>query len=134
MSDRAAPRTLALLPERFAVCRFEPDAPLPAWVFHESATVWSVTRTPRELSVVCPEDDLPPSVEKAERGWRAFEIEGPIPFGVTGVISGLTTPLAAAGIPVFVLSTYDTDLLFVQETFLDRTGAALARDWNITNG
>lgn len=131
MTVRSEPRTLTLLPERFAVCRFAPDAPLPAWVFHESATVWSLTRTPRELSLVCPEDDLPPSVETAERGWRAFEIEGPIPFGVTGVISGLTSPLAAAGIPVFVLSTYDTDLLLVQETALDRTGAALARDWII---
>lgn len=134
MSDRAAPRTLALLPERFAVCRFEPDAPLPAWVFHESATVWSVTRTPRELSVVCPEDDLPPSVEKAERGWRAFEIEGPIPFGVTGVISGLTTPLAAAGIPVFVLSTYDTDLVLVQEALLDRAVTVLSRERDVTKG
>ncbi len=119
MSGPAAPRTLALLPERFAVCRFDPDAPLPAWVFHESATVWSLTRTPRELSVVCPEDDLPPSVEKAERGWRAFEIEGPIPFGETGVIAGLTAPLAAAGIGVFVISTYDTDLLLVQERQLE---------------
>ena len=134
MTVRSEPRTLTLLPERFAVCRFAPDAPLPAWVFHESATVWSLTRTPRELSLVCPEDDLPPSVETAERGWRAFEIEGPIHFGVTGVISGLTSPLAAAGIPVFVLSTYDTDLLLVQETALDRTGAALARDWIIRRG
>ena len=68
MSGPAAPRKLALLPERLAVCRFSPDAPLPVWVFHESATIWSLTRTPRELSVVCPEDDLPPSVVKAVRG------------------------------------------------------------------
>lgn len=128
MSERATPRRLALLPERFAVCRFAPDAPLPAWVFHESATVWSLTRTPRELSVVCPEDDLPPSVENAERGWRAFEVEGPIPFGVTGVISGLTAPLAAAGIPVFVLSTYDTDLLLVRESQLEGAIDALGRE------
>lgn len=134
MNGPAAPRKLALLPDRFAVCRFAPDAPLPAWVFHESATVWSLTRTPRELSVVCPQDDLPPSVETAERGWRALEVEGPIPFGETGVISGLTAPLAAAGIPVFVISTYDTDLLLVQETFLDRAVALLARNGNLTNG
>lgn len=119
MSGPAAPRKLALLPERLAVCRFSPDAPLPVWVFHESATVWSLTRTPRELSVVCPEDDLPPSVEVAERGWRAFEVEGPIPFGETGVIAALTAPLAAAGIPVFVLSTFDTDLVLVRETHLE---------------
>lgn len=119
-------RPLVLLPERFAICRFAPDAPLPAWVFHADATVWSITRTPRELSVVCPEDDLPPSVERAECGWRAFEVEGPIPFDETGVIATLTAPLAAAGVPVFVVSTHDTDLLLVREADLARAAAALA--------
>lgn len=119
-------RPLTLHPERFAICRFAPDAPLPAWVLHAAATVWSITRTPRELSVVCPEDDLPPSVERAERGWRAFEVEGPIPFDETGVIASLSAPLATAGVPVFVVSTHDTDLLFVRERDLDRARAALA--------
>ena len=108
-------RALTLLPGRFAVCRFEPDAPLPSWVFHESAHLWCVMRTPDELSVTCPEDDLPPSVERAERGWRAFRVEGPIPFGEVGVVAGVTAPLAAAGVPVFVLSTYDTDYVLVKE-------------------
>ena len=102
-------------PWRLAVCRFAPDAPLPAWVLHASAEFWSITRTPRELSVVCSEDDLPPSVaENVERDWRAFEVVGPLPFGLTGVVSGLTAPLAAAGIPVFVVSTYDTDYVLVK--------------------
>lgn len=119
----SAPRALALLPERFAVCRFAADDPLPAWVFHAGATYWSLTRTPRELSLVCPEDDLPPAVERAERSWRAFEVAGPVPFDETGVLAGLTAPLAAAGIPVFALSTFDTDLLLVRERDL---GGALA--------
>ena len=49
------PRVLALHPERFAVCRFAPDDPLPAWVFHAGATTWSLTRTPRELSLYATE-------------------------------------------------------------------------------
>lgn len=122
----SAPRALALLPERFAVCRFAPDDPLPAWVFHAGATTWSLTRTPRELSLVCPEDDLPPSVERAERGWRAFEVEGPVPFDETGVLAGLAAPLAAGGIPVFAISTYDTDLLLVRERDLERAVETLA--------
>ena len=102
-------------PWRLAICRFAPDTPLPVWVLHASAEFWSITRTPHELSVVCSEDDLPPSVDdKVERDWRAFEVVGPLPFELTGVVSGLTSPLAAAGIPVFVLSTYDTDYLLVK--------------------
>jgi len=118
-------RALTLLPERFAVCRFESDAPLPAWVFHGGATTWSLTRTPEELSLVCPEDDLPPSVEQAERAWCALVVDGPVPFDETGVLAGMTAPLAAAGIGVFVISTYDTDLLLVRERNLERARAAL---------
>lgn len=123
-----APRLrLRETPWRLAICRFAPDDPLPAWVLHEGATFWSITRTPSELSVVCPEEDLPPSVaDRVERDWRAFEVVGPLPFGLTGVVSGLTSPLAAAGIPVFVLSTYDTDLVLVKAPDLARAREVLA--------
>ncbi len=116
---------LTLLPQRLAVCRFEPHAPLPAWVFHDAAGFWCVMRTARELSVVCPEDDLPPSVEQVEKPWRAFELEGPVPFTTTGVIASLTVPLAAAGVPVFVLSTFDTDYLLVKESWLAKASDVL---------
>ena len=123
----SAPRRLTLLPQRFAICRLPADSPLPVWIFHGGASVWSLTRTPHELSLVCPEDDLPPSVDTdVQRSWRAFALEGPIPFGVTGVIASLTAPLAAAGVPVFVLSTYDTDLLLVSERDVERAKETLA--------
>ena len=120
-------RTLRVTPWQLAVCRFASDSPLPSWVLHAEADFWSITRTPRELSVVCAEDDLPPSVdEHVERGWRAFELVGPVPFTTTGVISGLTRPLAEAGIGVFVISTYDTDYLLVKAESLDRARDLLA--------
>lgn len=130
----STPRVLTLLLQRFAVCRFAPDAALPVWVFHEHATLWSLTRTPHELSLVCPEEDLPPSIETVERDWRAFALEGPIPFGTTGVIASLTGPLAQAEVPVFVLSTYDTDLLLVQQPHLARARAVLAERFELREG
>jgi hypothetical protein len=119
-------------PWRLAICRFSPDDALPAWVLHDGATFWSITRTPSELSVVCPEEDLPPSVtEKVERDWRAFEVQGPLPFGLTGVVSGLTSPLAAAGIPVFVLSTFDTDYVLVKAPDCARARDVLAKSFEM---
>ena len=122
-----APRVLRLLPDRLAISRFAPDAPVPAWVFHAESRFYSVTRTADELSIVTAEDDLPPAAwDAARRGWRALQLEGPIPFELAGVIAGLTAPLAAAGVPVFVLSTWDTDLVLVEEARLGAARAALA--------
>lgn len=122
-----ANRAVRLLRDRFAVCRFPPDGPLPAWLFHAEAHVFSLTRTPDELSVVCPEDDLPPSIEHCERGWRMLLLQGPIPFEEVGVLAGLLTPLAAAKVPVFAISTFDTDALMVKEQDLERALEALGR-------
>ena len=125
---------LRLTPWVLAVCRFPADAPLPVWVLHAEAAFWSLTRTPDELSVVCAEDDLPPSVDShVERGWRAFQVEGPLPFTLTGVIAGLTAPLAEAGVPVFVISTYDSDVLLVKTVDLDRAREVLSRTCTLTS-
>jgi hypothetical protein len=110
---------MRVLPGRLAVCRLDADAPPPAWVFHAEARFFSVMRTPDETSVVCSEDDVPPSVARVDKGWQALKVDGPLPLTMTGVTAKLTTPLAAAGIPVFALSTYDTDYLLVKAEHLE---------------
>lgn len=107
---------IAILPHRLAVCRLAPDAPLPSWM---AGPFTSVTRTDEELSIVCDDDAVPADV-RAERGWRAVRVLGPIPFEVTGVAAALVSPLAAAGISVFLLATFDTDYLLLQEAVFAR--------------
>ena len=81
-------------------------------------------RTPDELSVVCAADAVPAGV-RAERGWKALAVDGPLAFELTGILAGLTGVLARAGVPLFALSTHDTDLLLVREADLERAVAAL---------
>ena len=73
-----------------------------------------------------------PSEVAAERDWRAFEVEGPLDFALTGVLAGLATPLAEAGIGIFVLSTYDTDYLLVRAADLQQAQAVLSRRCDLT--
>jgi hypothetical protein len=113
---------LTLLPGRLAVCRLDAASPVPSW---PSGPLVSVTRTAEELSVVCAEEAVPAGT-KAEVGWKAFKLEGPVPFSTVGVISSMTAPLATQGISVFVLSTFDTDYLLVKETVLARATKTLA--------
>ena len=102
---------LTLLWPRMAVCRLHRQAPVPDWGM--AGDFWSVTRTADELSVVCAERSVPDGVV-AEIGWRALKIEGPLDFGMVGVLAGLTTALAEAEISIFAVSTYDTDYLLVK--------------------
>ena len=115
---------LELLSGTYAVCRLEADAPPPAWAL--SGRFVSLTRTDAELSVVCPEEGVPPDV-RAEAGWRCLRVKGPLGFGLTGILASLAAPLASSGVSIFVVSTYDTDYLMVQQRDLDRGVDALRR-------
>jgi len=112
---------LELLDGTLAVCRLDAGAPVPAWA---AGPFVSVTRTDAELSVVCSAEGVPAGV-RAEGGWRALRVRGPLGFGMTGVLASLASPLAGRGVSIFVVSTYDTDYLLVQERDLERARHAL---------
>lgn len=109
---------LSVLPQTFAICRMEKKAPIPEWALRGSQFS-SITASSEEISVVCDESVVPADV-KAVKGWKAFKVEGQLDLSMTGVVASLTGPLAAAGISVFTLSTYDTDYLLVKvESYLE---------------
>lgn len=114
--------TLSLLDGRFAVCRLAPGDEIPAWAVSGAFT--SITRTRDELSVVCAEGAVPEGI-RCEGGWRVFQIEGPLDFGMTGILASVAVPLAEAGVSVFALSTFDTDYVMVREESVERSFAAL---------
>ncbi len=114
--------TLALLSDSFAVCRLRADENIPSWSL--SGGFCSLTRTPEELSIVCSQELVPAGVQ-AVRGWRSLKVEGKLDFTLVGILSSLTSSLAHVGIAVFVISTYDTDYIFMKESDLDRAVATL---------
>ena len=114
---------LELLPGRLAVARLDEDAGPPAWAFAAPGLA-AVVRRRGEVSVVCAEASVPAGAQ-AERGWRALEVAGPLEFALAGVLAGLAVPLAEAGVSIFALATYDTDVLLVREAQLDAAIAAL---------
>ena len=117
--------SLKILPDRMAVCRFEPTAPLPDWI--GGSGFYSITRTEAELTIVCPETRLAPGTTR-ETGWRCFKVLGPLDFSEIGIIFSLTRPLAESGVSVFVISTFDTDYFMVKEKDLSTTIDALTAE------
>ena len=122
---------LFTLDELYAIVRLHPDAELPDWV--RGGHFWSMTRSDSELSVVCRQDDVPAEAS-AERGWCALEVAGPLDFSLTGVVASLCSPLADAEVPIFVLSTFETDYLLVRERDLRRSVEALTAAGHTVDG
>lgn len=114
---------LELWPTRLAICRLGSDDAVPAWALAGEGLA-SVTRTPDELSVVVAASCVPAGI-RSEVGWRALAVVGPLAFEMTGVLASLAGPLATADVPVFVLSTFDTDWLLLREEHLAAGVAAL---------
>lgn len=102
--------TFQSLPGRYAICRLPADSAAPDWSGGEIFS--SVTRTPDELSIVVLQDAVPPGVP-ADRNWAAFRIVGPLSLDETGIASSVTSLVAELKVPVFVVSTYDTDYFLV---------------------
>jgi uncharacterized protein len=113
---------LRTLPDSYAVVRLHPGADLPEWV--DKGPFRSVTRTDNEVSVVCRDHDVPDG-ESVDRGWTVLEAMGPLDFSLSGIIASLIQPLADAELPIFVISTFESDYVLIRSADLARAADAL---------
>ncbi len=107
--------SLEILAAEFAVVQLEPDAEIPSWAL--AGDLFSLTRTPDELSIVC-RQALLPAGHSGQRGFRALKVQGPLEFTEVGILDSLARPLAVAGLSIFVISTHATDYLLIAESSL----------------
>ena len=117
--------------------RLPPSHPIPEWILSAASSAasshfLSITKTNDELSLVCPESIVPTTdaattsdLPLIEKGWVSFKVQGPLDFAWTGILAGLAQPLAAQGISIFAISTYDTDYILVKHDVMDQTAKVL---------
>ena len=85
-----------------------------------------IGKTDEEISVVCRTGNLPRDVSAREDGWRCFRIRGILDFSLTGILSDISGALAGRGIPVFAVSTFNTDYILVKKENFHRALTVLA--------
>ena len=111
---------LQVIEGKFSVCKVENlravNFNVP-WLF--------VGKTDAEISVVCLTADVPHATLAREDGWRALRVAEPMNFGLTGVLAGISTVLAQAGISIFAVSTFDTDYILIKGENLGLAQSAL---------
>jgi hypothetical protein len=73
-----------------------------------------IGKTEDENSLVCLTRDVPQNVIERDDGWKVFRIQEILDFSLIGILSRLSGILAKESISVFVVSTFNTDYIFVK--------------------
>jgi hypothetical protein len=94
----------------FSVCKVK-DYSLVNW----DAEYSFIGKTNEEKSLVCITDDVPPNAIQRDDGWRAFYLQGVLDFSLTGILAGIAKILAENKIPIFAVSTFNTDYILVKK-------------------
>ncbi|ORY95062.1 ACT domain-domain-containing protein [Syncephalastrum racemosum] len=123
---------LKILPDEFLLQQFPRSHTVSAeWL--NSVSWYTISKTAHELSVLSPAQDKPlPDCTKAEPGWRCFQVDAQMDFGLVGILASIVDPLRDNKIPVFVVSTFDTDYVFVKQDTLERAIGVLSAEQGIT--
>lgn len=114
---------LKKLSEAFAICKLSSPEAMPV---KEPFTFLSVTD--EEYSLVCPENRVPENILECSCGWRAFRIEGVLDFSLIGILSAISAILAENKIGIFVVSTFNTDYIFIKEHSFERALSLLSEN------
>jgi hypothetical protein len=113
---------LAWIEGEYAICRLPPHDRLGSI---PGGRFVSMTRTSDELSVVCVREEVPDGA-RVEGAFALFRVRGSLELSMTGVLASIATPLAAAGVSIFSVATFDTDYVLVPERDRERAASALA--------
>ena len=74
-----------------------------------------IGKTDNEQSLVCVTSEVPSNTIKRDDGWKAFCVQGILDFSLIGVLAKISAVLAEHDIPIFAVSTYNTDYVLVKE-------------------
>jgi uncharacterized protein len=106
----------------FAICRLAPGLAVPDWAMR--GTFFSITSSPDELSIVCPQEQVPSELSH-DLDWACLRLQGPFPFSETGILTSFVQPLSERAIPLFAISTFDTDYVLVKQGWVEKAVTAL---------
>ncbi len=114
--------SLTVLTGEFSIHKLHPSTKIPDTI--QKSKFYQICRTDEELSIVC-ETHISIRSEHEDKGWACIKVDGPLDFGLTGILAGISKVLAESNISIFAISTYDTDYILVKHQSLDNSIKAL---------
>jgi hypothetical protein len=114
--------TLQVLENIYCIYRFDIGSELPPWIYQSE--FYSVTKTNDEISVVTLQKRFNEKI-KCSKNWKILKVEGPLDFSLVGIIADISRILKEVNIPIFTISTFDTDYILLGKADLDKGVNAL---------
>ncbi|CAG7833930.1 unnamed protein product [Allacma fusca] len=124
---------LILYPDDFTIYQLPRNTVVPSEVLQ--SPWYTVSRTDEEVSIILPSaltllQDLKLTGRlsdlKEDEGWICLKLEGVFDFSLVGILTEIVNPLKAAQVPVFVVSTFNTDYIFIKAVNLAKAKNALS--------
>jgi uncharacterized protein len=115
---------LIVLGKKYSVYKFKDESDLPGWIY--SSDFYSITKTKEELSVVASQIDHKSDSIACSKNWKVFKIIGPLDLASVGIIADVSIILKEKNIPIFTISTYDTDYFLIKQKDLNAGIKALS--------
>jgi uncharacterized protein len=110
------------VPGSFAICRLAPQSGIADWALH--GPFFAFASTADEVSIVCAEEQVPADITQ-ENDWVCLKLAGPFSFSETGILAAFVQPLSDRAIPIFAISTFDTDYILVKRAWIEKARDAL---------
>jgi uncharacterized protein len=107
----------------FSIHRLKADASIPKAVY--ASPFYAIVKSEQELSIVAV-GSIAVESQRSEPGWSALRVDGTLDFSETGILAGIASTLARAGISIFAVSTFDTDTILLKSERLKDAKAALS--------
>ena len=117
----------------YAICKHDKQTDLSQL---DLAKMVALIKNPEDVTVVyesinIPKDKAVP--QKIDDGWSLFHISGEYAFDEAGIVLSTIKPLSENGVGVYVLSTFNSDLLLLKSCDVDRSVQYLKTAGHIVN-
>ncbi|KAI9632462.1 ACT domain-containing protein [Dioszegia hungarica] len=131
------------------LAQFPRDVVVPSILFYRNNyPLLSVVQSQGETTIVCalsPHPEYHRGASRAETGipgilecfavqptsqggpYAVLSVKGPLDLTLTGILNELTTPLRLAKVPIYAISTWNTDYILVPSEKLDRAVEVLKK-------
>ena len=112
---------LKKLSKDFSICKVEDYS-----LVNLDAEYCFIGKTDEENSLVCMTEDVPSNAIQCEDGWVCLRIQGVFDFSLVGILSKISAILAENAVPIFAVSTYNTDYILMKKEHYQKALDVLA--------